>query len=66
MGDTCTQSKYLAGILNTPANTSLKWQKLCFSYSSSRFTELRADLKLCSDSKQQDMLKQWKKKKKPT
>lgn len=52
------------GILNTPANISPKWQKWCFSYSSSRFAELSADLKLCSDSKQQDMLKQWKKKRK--
>lgn len=38
------------------------WKKWYFSYSSSKFTELRADLKLCSSSERQDNT--WKQRKK--
>lgn len=57
MCDTCTQSKYIRGILNTPANTSPHGRNGVSLTALTRFAELRADLKLCSESKQQDMLK---------
>lgn len=62
MCDTCTQSKCRGGF-STHLPISAPGGRNGVSYSSSRFAELRTDLKLCSDSKQQGMLKQWKEKK---